>query len=46
MGAETTAVVGSVVLLPFAVYLLSRMATKAYFYSKLEFVTKLKQKGM
>lgn len=45
MNVAVEAVVGSVVLLPFATYVIARMATKAYFFSKREFIINLKKAG-
>ncbi|AFV81306.1 hypothetical protein F862_gp074 [Vibrio phage vB_VpaS_MAR10] len=39
------ALAGIVVISPIAIYAAARMATKAYFFSKLEFLTKVKTKG-
>lgn len=45
MNVPVEVVVGSVVLLPFAAYVVGRMVTKAYFNSKREFIINLKKAG-
>ncbi|UCW44066.1 hypothetical protein [Vibrio phage F23s1] len=45
MGDNLQLAAAIMVLFPIGAYVLARMATKAYFFSKLEFLTKVKQKG-